>query len=56
MRAVGPGLPTDEIIAIVNIALDTADVGTCTAGDADGSGEITISELITAVNHALSGC
>jgi YVTN family beta-propeller protein len=45
-----------ELITMVNIALGTADVSTCTAGDVDGNGEITISELITAVNHALTGC
>jgi hypothetical protein len=45
-----------ELITMVNIALGTADAGTCTAGDADGDGEIKISELITAVNYALSGC
>ena len=31
-------------------------VSACTAGDANGDGEITIDEIITAVRNALSGC
>ena len=41
---------------MVNIALGNAPLSTCIAGDADGSGDITINELIAAVNHALNGC
>jgi hypothetical protein len=28
----------------------------CTAGDADGSGDITINEILAAVNNAPYGC
>jgi hypothetical protein len=40
---------------MVNIALGTAPVSTCSAGAANG-GEITISEIITGVNNGLYGC
>jgi hypothetical protein len=41
---------------MVNIALGTADVSACAAGDADGNGSIEINEIIAAVNNALNGC
>jgi len=41
---------------MVNIALGTADLGTCVAGDMDRDGEITINEIITGVNNALGRC
>jgi len=41
---------------MVNIALGTAGVSTCRAGDQNGDGEITIGEIITAANNALNGC
>ena len=41
---------------MVNIALGTADPSTCVAGDADGSGEITVNEIVAGVNSALNGC
>jgi len=31
-------------------------VSQCTAGDANGDGQITIDEILTAVNNALTGC
>jgi hypothetical protein len=40
----------------VNIALGSSDVKLCPAGDGDGSGEITIDEILAAVNRALSAC
>jgi hypothetical protein len=45
-----------ELIIMVNIALGSTPVTTCTAGDANGDGAITIDEIIRAVNAALSGC
>jgi len=45
-----------ELITMVNIALGYADVSTCAAGDANGSGSIEINEIIAAVNKALNGC
>jgi hypothetical protein len=41
---------------MVNIALGNTPLSACAAGDADGSGDITINEIIAAVNHALNGC
>jgi hypothetical protein len=46
----------DEILRLVNIALGTASIDTCPAGDVDGNLEITIEEIIAAVNAALNGC
>lgn len=44
----------DELMVLVNIALDAAALTACPAGDADGSGGITVDEIITAVNNALN--
>lgn len=41
---------------MVNIALGNAQVPACVPGDANGDGEITINEIVSAVNHALNGC
>jgi len=41
---------------MVNIALGNANIDTCLAGDANPDGQITIDEVLTAVNNALSGC
>jgi hypothetical protein len=41
---------------MINIALGTAPLSTCVAGDADNSGTIEISEIIRAVKYALNGC
>jgi hypothetical protein len=46
----------DEILIMVNILLGNADIGACTAGDANGDGQITVDEILTAVNNALDGC
>ncbi len=46
----------DELIRMVNIALETASVQQCVAGDGNADGEITIDEIVAAVNAALSGC
>jgi hypothetical protein len=40
----------------VNIALDDLPVTACGAVDRNGSGEVTINELIQAVANALDGC
>jgi len=45
-----------ELIQGVNIALRRADVDQCPAFDADLNDEVTINELIRAVNNALDGC
>jgi uncharacterized repeat protein (TIGR01451 family) len=46
----------NELITMVNIALGNASVSTCRPGDADGSGDIAINEIIAAVKNALNGC
>ena len=46
----------DDLLIMVNIALGTADIGTCSAGDADADGHITIDEILIAVNNALTDC
>ena len=46
----------DEVIKGVNIALGNATVDTCRQFDVDGSGAVTINELIIAVTNVLSGC
>jgi hypothetical protein len=45
-----------ELLKMVNIALDLADVTICTAGDPSGDGQVTINEILMAVNNALEGC
>jgi hypothetical protein len=46
----------DEILTMVNIALDNVPPGDCLAGDANQDGQITVGEILTAVNNALNGC
>ena len=46
----------NELIKMVNIALNNADVSTCVAGDANHDTQITINEIIMAVNNTLNGC
>ncbi len=41
---------------MVNVALGNALLSTCPVGDADGSGDITVNEIIQAVNNTLDGC
>jgi hypothetical protein len=42
---------------MVDIALGTAQLSACTAGDANGDGHITVDEILQAVNNALNnGC
>ncbi len=46
----------DELITMVNVALETFPVTRCVAGDANNDQTITINELILAVNRSLNGC
>jgi hypothetical protein len=41
---------------MVNIALGNADLLDCEAADANHDGEVSIDEILTAVNNALNGC
>ena len=46
----------DELLTLVIIALGEADISTCSAGIASGVAEVTVDQILTAVNNALSGC
>jgi hypothetical protein len=46
----------DELLTMVNIALGTLLVSDCQIGDANNDQQITIDEILTAVDHALHGC
>jgi len=46
----------DELVRLVNIALGSAAISTCSAGDSDGNGQVSIDEILTAVFHGLNGC
>jgi len=46
----------DEILTMVDIALGNTPISTCGAGDANHDNQITIDEILTAVNNALIGC
>jgi hypothetical protein len=41
---------------MVNVALGDVLVFACDWGDANGDGQITVDEILTAVNNALNGC
>jgi hypothetical protein len=43
----------DEVIVLVNIALGEQPLSVCAAGH---RGTVTVADLVTAVNNALSGC
>src|SRR5262249_24951615 len=45
-----------EMLSGVNIALGQRPIGSCSAVDGDGDGEVHINELIAAVSRALQGC
>ena len=46
----------DELVLIVNIALEQQPALACPAADANQSGTATIDEILLAVNFALNGC
>jgi len=46
----------NELLMLVNIALNNDLVTACPVGDANQDGEITINEILAAVNNALNGC
>ena len=45
-----------DLVTAVNVALANAPLANCTAVDVDGSGQVTIDELVLAVGAALEGC
>lgn len=46
----------DELVTLVNVDLGSMGWSACPLGDANGDGQIDISEVISAVNNALYGC
>ncbi len=46
----------DEILTLVNVALDSTPVTACAAGDLNQDGQITVDEILVAVGNTLSGC
>jgi hypothetical protein len=46
----------DEIVLMLNIALGSASLDDCRAGDSDGDGNIFIPDLLKAVNHLIGSC
>lgn len=45
----------DELLLMVNAALDLQPASVCPPGDRSGDGTITIDEILSAVNAALQG-
>ena len=50
------GRDVDEILTMVNIALSNTSISTCEAGDENHDSQITVDEILAAVNNALNGC
>ena len=46
----------DELVTLVNVALESTAWSACSLGDANDDGQIDISEIVFAVNNALYGC
>lgn len=46
----------DEILTLVNVALDATPLADCPAGDANDDHVITIDEILRAVHNAVNGC
>ncbi len=46
----------DELVRIVGISLEGDGVDACEIADGDGSGAISLAEILTAVDNALGGC
>ena len=45
-----------DLVTLVNIALGTGDIKSCSTSGATQGGPVTIDELVRAVNNALNGC
>jgi len=46
----------NEILTMVSISLENADISVCRAGDANGDRAITVDEIVAAVNNAFDRC
>ena len=47
---------TNELVAMVNVALENAPLTACSVGDANADAQITVDEIIVAMNNALNRC
>ena len=52
----GGAVTLDEVVTMVDIAFGHTPLAACQAGDANHDGQITVDELLRAVNNALTGC
>lgn len=52
----GGSVTINEIVMLVGIALEQEPIDACQAGNGDGNPQISVSEILTAVNRALGGC
>ena len=52
----GHAVAVDDLITMASIALGQVPVSACDAGDANHDNQITIEEILTAVNNALTSC
>lgn len=52
----GGTVTIDELLVMVNVAVDNAPTSRCEAGDSNGDGLITVDEILAAVHRALAGC
>jgi hypothetical protein len=50
------GVTVNDILTMVNIALGNIGMAECEAGDDNDDSQITIDEILGAVNAALNGC
>jgi hypothetical protein len=46
----------NELVLAVRVSIGLAPLAECAAADRNGSGTVTIDELIGAVNNASTGC
>jgi hypothetical protein len=46
----------NELVTAVGFALESRPPLTCTAIDVNDDGQVTVEELVRAVNNALNGC
>jgi len=44
------------VLTVVNIALGNVALSECVPGDMNRDGEISVNEILAAVNNALGGC
>ena len=49
-------LTVEEIVKMVNVALGVEELSGCPSADRDGDGNVTIDEILIALNMALLGC